>query len=105
LVGSGIQDPRCGIRDPGSGMGKNPDPESGINIPDPQHWFFDDFFSKLRASFVLVDPDAYLTLDPDPGPANQPIRIRIQTHGNKLQHNLFHINPFVLTRILLSRSI
>ncbi len=27
-----------GIRDPGSGMGKNPDPGSGINIPDPQHW-------------------------------------------------------------------
>jgi hypothetical protein len=26
-----------GIRDPGSGMGKNPDPGSGINIPDPQH--------------------------------------------------------------------
>jgi hypothetical protein len=23
--------------DPGSGMGKNPDPGSGINIPDPQH--------------------------------------------------------------------
>jgi hypothetical protein len=22
----------------GSGMGKNPDPGSGINIPDPQHW-------------------------------------------------------------------
>ena len=28
-----------GIRDPGSGMGKNQDPGSGINIPDPQHWF------------------------------------------------------------------
>jgi hypothetical protein len=28
----------CGIRDPGSGMGKNQDPGSGINIPDPQHW-------------------------------------------------------------------
>ncbi len=27
-----------GIRDPGSGMWKNPDPGSGINIPDPQHW-------------------------------------------------------------------
>ncbi len=27
------------IRDPGSGMGKNQDPGSGINIPDPQHWF------------------------------------------------------------------
>jgi hypothetical protein len=25
------------IRDPGSGMGKNQDPGSGINIPDPQH--------------------------------------------------------------------
>jgi hypothetical protein len=28
-----------GIRDPGSGMGKNQDPGSGINIPDPQHCF------------------------------------------------------------------
>jgi hypothetical protein len=26
------------IVDPGSGMGKNQDPGSGINIPDPQHW-------------------------------------------------------------------
>ncbi len=26
------------IRDPGSGMGKNQDRGSGINIPDPQHW-------------------------------------------------------------------
>jgi hypothetical protein len=26
-----------GVRDPGSGMGKNQDPGSGINIPDPQH--------------------------------------------------------------------
>jgi hypothetical protein len=25
--------------DPGSGMGKNQDPGSGINIPDPQHIF------------------------------------------------------------------
>jgi hypothetical protein len=24
--------------DPGSGTEKNPDPESGINISDPQHW-------------------------------------------------------------------
>jgi hypothetical protein len=32
-------DPGSGIRDPGSGMGKNQDPESGINIPDPQHCF------------------------------------------------------------------
>jgi hypothetical protein len=26
------------IRGSGSGMGKNQDPGSGINIPDPQHW-------------------------------------------------------------------
>ncbi len=29
-----------GIRYPGSGMGKNQDPGSGINIPDPWHCFF-----------------------------------------------------------------
>jgi hypothetical protein len=28
-----------GIRDQGSGMGKNQDPGSGINVPDPQHCF------------------------------------------------------------------
>ncbi len=33
--GSGIRDP-----DPGSGMKKNQDPGSGMNIPDPEHWFF-----------------------------------------------------------------
>jgi hypothetical protein len=27
-----------GIQDLGSGMGKNQNPGSGINIPDPQHW-------------------------------------------------------------------
>jgi hypothetical protein len=26
------------VADPGSGMGKNQDPGSGINILDPQHW-------------------------------------------------------------------
>jgi hypothetical protein len=29
-----------GIRDLESGMGKNQDPGSGINILDPQHWYF-----------------------------------------------------------------
>ncbi len=32
-----IRNPRSGIRDTGYGMGKNQDPGSGINIPDPQH--------------------------------------------------------------------
>jgi hypothetical protein len=30
--------------DPGSGMGKNQDPGSGINIPDPQHCHCSSFF-------------------------------------------------------------
>ncbi len=30
-------DPGSVIQDLGSGMGKNQDPGSGINIPDPQH--------------------------------------------------------------------
>jgi hypothetical protein len=35
--GSEIRDPGSEIRDPGSGMGKNQDSGSEINIPDPQH--------------------------------------------------------------------
>ncbi len=46
----------CGcfwIRDPGSGMGKNQDPGSGINIPDPQHWYhtFFQLVFWIRISF------------------------------------------------------
>ena len=36
--GSEIRDPGSEIQDPGSGMGKNQDPGSGINIPDRPHW-------------------------------------------------------------------
>ncbi len=55
-----IRDPRPGIRDPGSGMGKNHDPGSGIDIPDPQHRF--PFRLRLWKVLVLVpapvpDPD------------------------------------------------
>ena len=42
-----------GNRDPGSGMGKNQDPGSGIKIPDPQHWLKDS------------DPDLKTDSDPD----------------------------------------
>jgi hypothetical protein len=34
--------------DPGSGMGKNQDPKSGINIPDPQHCYLDPDMTVLR---------------------------------------------------------
>ncbi len=53
--------------DPGSGMGKNQDPGSGINIPDPQHCENPRYFgsiisekgwirSRIRTSW-LMDPD------------------------------------------------
>jgi hypothetical protein len=35
VFGSEIRDPRSGIRDPGSGMGKNQDPGSGIRDKHP----------------------------------------------------------------------
>jgi hypothetical protein len=41
--GSGIRglfDPGLGIRDQGSGMDKNQDPGSEINIPAPQHCIY-----------------------------------------------------------------
>jgi hypothetical protein len=44
--------------DPGSGMGKNPDPASGINIPDPPHClfsfkFFGSFLNCLSVFFAI----------------------------------------------------
>jgi hypothetical protein len=39
--------------DPGSGMGKNQDPGSGINIPDSQHW------TKLKASGSVYPFQSY----------------------------------------------
>ncbi len=71
-----------GIRDPGSGMGKNQDPGSGINIPDPQHWIpqpsvapFWASTTPLRASMAIygsvlsLQSSWILTLmHPDPQP-------------------------------------
>jgi len=41
-----------GIRDPGSGMGKNQDPGSGINIPDPQHCALQRFEFRNQGLFL-----------------------------------------------------
>ncbi len=46
-----------GIRDPGSGMSKNQDPGSGINIPDPQHWIY---WFKLEPWMALGAPNGGL---------------------------------------------
>jgi hypothetical protein len=55
----GIRDPGSEIWDPGSGIrdGKNPDPGSGINIPDPQHWF-DGKQTKAISFFLQVSTSA-----------------------------------------------
>ncbi len=44
VFGSGIRDPRSGIRDPGWVKIRIRDPGSGINIPDPQHCLYMMFF-------------------------------------------------------------
>jgi hypothetical protein len=38
VFGSGIRDPRSGIRDPGWVKIRIRDPGSGLSIPDQQHW-------------------------------------------------------------------
>jgi hypothetical protein len=45
-----------GIRDPRSGMGKNQDPGSRINIPDPQHCCPQKVFHlmKVHITFCLL---------------------------------------------------
>ncbi len=43
-----------GIRDPRSEMGKNPDPGSGINIPDPQHCIRNKHPTSYKISFSYV---------------------------------------------------
>jgi hypothetical protein len=45
-------DPGSGIRDPGSGMGKNQDPGSGINIPDPQHCGIGNIFGSYYLNLL-----------------------------------------------------
>jgi hypothetical protein len=35
-------------------MGKNQDPGSGINIPDPQHWLKASFFDSIVIGIVLM---------------------------------------------------
>jgi hypothetical protein len=41
-----------GIRD-----GKNSDPRSGINIPNPQHWFPGILRKEVVLSDIVADPD------------------------------------------------
>ena len=57
-------DPGSEIGDPGSGMGKNQDPASGINIPDPQHR--SNLCLTLKLGHVLVPVDGvvvHVTID------------------------------------------
>jgi hypothetical protein len=81
-------DPGSGIRDPGSGMGKNQIPGSGTNIPDPQHccsqfslsgrddktfgffYIFSELGIQIRMFLGLLDPDPLARgMVPDPAPS------------------------------------
>jgi hypothetical protein len=42
------------IRDPGSGMGKNQDPGSGTNIPDPQHCILLTPNISCSVEFIII---------------------------------------------------
>jgi hypothetical protein len=42
-----------GIRDPGAEMDKNQNQGSGINIPEPQHWFLRHFTFRMSKKVVL----------------------------------------------------
>ncbi len=75
----GIRDPGSEIRDPGSGMGKNPDrkkPGSGINIPDPQHWLHILFFPPL-ISFCYPVSQIPIGSDPQYGDIPDPEKFLI----------------------------
>ncbi len=49
------------IWDPGSGTDKNQDPWSGINIPDPQHWYFlRKIFFHSKTSFLSLISRKYV---------------------------------------------
>jgi hypothetical protein len=60
--------------DPGSGMGKNQDPESGINIPDPQHW-----------QDLEPDPES----EPNPLVRGTDPRVRIHTKMSRIRNTGF----------------
>ncbi len=52
-------DPRSRIQDSGSGMAKIQDPESGINILDPQHCHCPSLPAKVSKMPIKVNPLAY----------------------------------------------
>jgi hypothetical protein len=67
-------------------MGKNQDPGSGINIPDPQHWKL--VTKKQRGGSVMFIPD--------PGSDFFPSRIRtvaIPDPGSRILKEFKYFNP------------
>jgi hypothetical protein len=50
---------------PGSGIGENQDPGSGINIPDPQHWIIDTV--QIVKTVVVIKMEKSSVGDPDLG--------------------------------------
>ena len=67
--------------DPGSGMGKNQDPGSGINIPDPQHWLMViSNFSEIWFDINFCFLSARAERRPEPGWPRSPCCSRRRRH-------------------------
>ncbi len=84
-----------GIQDPGSGMAKNQDPGSGINIPDPQHccqlwklhyrrfpWWNYTYVEENQTCFVELEPILHLLLQLAPEHCRGILREAVDSRGN-----------------------
>jgi hypothetical protein len=71
------------VLDPGSGMAKNQDPGSGINIPDPQHCYklLDSSLGRVPASDA-GDPGSI------PGRGNLNVCLQL---GSRVIINIMHL--------------
>ncbi len=69
-------DPGSEIWDPGSGMGKNQDPGSGIH-PDPQHWTVPVLYYAERTKLV---------------PVTVPVSTSMKSHLKKILILIFNLN-------------
>ncbi len=88
-----------GIRDPGSGMGKNQDPGSGINIPDPPHWSYRTArLHRLEESIpgLLKSLKILSRRFADPNPYTEMLRIR-----NSSTHKTICIGTVLCSQIMI----
>ncbi len=88
------------IRDPRSGMGKNQDPGSGINIPDPQHCHQGSEMTETGPVVLLVGKGPnwnFLLVYPPSPPRHIHDRINPQVTGLSLKVLVFKNSVEIIT--------